>query len=149
MFFSKEKKAKPELYSERKRIWKQFDYKFDVDFVFLDDIKWTKDGVCFILSQPKGKSKTLVQFDGHPYSYRVTEESCYFNPFDCYDNADDLSYKDHKIFFTQESAYLDRFYQQSDMLQKEQDRLYHIQIITEDMIVDVIDDQLPIVFAES
>ncbi len=148
MFFSKEKKSKSELFSERKRIWKQFDYKFDDDFVFLDDIKWTNDGVCFILSQ-QNKRKTFVQFKDHPYSYRVTKECYYFNPFECYDNADDLSYKDHKIFFTQESAYLDRFYQQSDMLQKEQDRLYHIQIITEDMIVDVIDDQLPIVFAES
>jgi len=148
MLFHK-KSSPPGQPDTAKRNWHPLNDQLSGAFVFLDDIRWTEDGICLILSQAETKARTFVKFQGHPYSYRVTQESYYFNPFDCYDNADDLSYKDHKIFFTQESAYLDRFYQQSDMLQKEQDRLYHIQIITEDMIVDVIDDQLPIVFAES
>lgn len=147
MFFSDRKRPGSESASAKKQVWQQLDYIFQDEFVFLDDIKWTKDGVCFILSQ-SNKRKIFVQFGGHPYSYRVTEECFFFNPFECYANADELSYKDHKIFFTRESDYLDRFYAQSDMLQKEQDHLYHIQIITEDMIVDIIDDQLPIVSAE-
>ena len=149
MLFSKKEQSSLESAVGTKNIWQQFDFTFSDTVVFLDDIRWVDGAVCFILSQTDDPKKIIVRFEYHPRSYRVTQESDYFNPFDTYDNADLLSFKDHKIFYTQDSAYLDRFYAVSEMSDKATDLLYHIQIITEDLIVDVISDQLPTVSIEA
>ena len=130
-------------------MWKAVDFDFHEDLIF-ESIAIENLQTVILVSNEAGKRQYRILFDGIPLSYRVTQESYYWCPFESYENNDALDFRANKIFCTQESEYLNWFLtvndkQNEQILGSDKDLLYHFQIITVDTVVDLISDDFPTV----
>ena len=79
---------------------------------------------------------------------KVLLRSVSWNPDDRYENADMLDYRANKIFYTEDSEYLNWFFTVNEKQNAqifEEARIYHFQILTEDTILDVLSDAFPVI----
>ena len=130
-------------------MWKAVDFDFHED-LFFESIAIENLKTVILVSNETGKRQYRILFDGVPLSYRVTQEAYDWCPFENYENNDGLDFRANKIFYAQESEYLNWFFtvndkQNEQILGSDKDLLYHFQIITVDTVVDLISDDFPTV----
>ena len=123
-----------------------FDFDFGSTSLYLKEIK-DVDGALLIHIEHHD-DHALFEIKCSPFSYRVTDESYFWNPFETYENNDSLSYKHNRIFYTKRSEYIDWFFSVNERQNVEyfdKDDIYHVQILLCDYVVDLICTELPTV----
>lgn len=128
-------------------MWEAVDFAFN-EALYYETIVTEEGHTDVVVSGETSKRKYRIVFDGVPMSYRVTLESFDWCPFDGYENADMLDYRANKIFYTEDSEYLNWFFTVNEKQNAqifEEARIYHFQILTEDTIIDVLSDAFPVI----
>ena len=128
-------------------MWTAVDFAFN-ETLYYEKIVAEQGHTDVVVSGETSKRKYRIVFDGVPMSYRVTLESYDWYPFDGYENADALDFRANKVFYTEDSEYLDWFFTVNEKQNAQifaEDRIYHFQILTEDTIIDVLSDAFPVI----
>lgn len=128
-------------------MWTAVDFAFN-EVLYFETIVTEQGHTDVVVSGETSKRKYRIVFDGVPLSYRVTPESFDWCPFDGYENADALDFRANKVFYTEDSEYLDWFLKVNEKQNAQlfgEERIYHFQILTEDTILDVLSDAFPVI----
>ena len=128
-------------------MWTAVDFAFN-EVLYFETIVTEQGHTDVVVSGETSKRKYRIVFDGVPLSYRVTPESFDWCPFDGYENADALDFRANKVFYTEDSEYLDWFFTVNEKQNAQlfgEERIYHFQILTEDTILDVLSDAFPVI----
>ena len=128
-------------------MWTAVDFAFN-EVLYFETIVTEQGHTDVVVSGETSKRKYRIVFDGVPLSYRVTPESFDWCPFDGYENADALDFRANKVFYTEDSEYLDWFFTVNEKQNAQlfgEERIYHFQILTEDTILDVLSNAFPVI----
>lgn len=110
---------------------------FNVDYMYIEDIKWNFEGLKINLESEKCDSKINLLFNDTVYLYLNTAES--YKPSCWIETEDDY----YPFYYSEESDYISKLKEEVDYI--ESDKIIHFVIIGVDNIIDVLTSDFPVI----